>query len=99
MTDPDMAPQGRLNCILTEGKLRGFAPFGAKTPVLCFSESPPDHLAHLIADKGFAPWGIVTTRSKILARGGGAVAYLPRSVAEDFPAPIAIGWSQFKRTG
>lgn len=46
-----MTPVQRLDKVLTEGKLRGFAPFGAQTPVLCFSESPPDHLAHLIAER------------------------------------------------
>ncbi|MFF4653573.1 hypothetical protein [Streptomyces sp. NPDC001380] len=81
------APE-RLNRILAEERLLGFAPFGAPTPVICFSESPPDQMAHLIADRHFAPWGIVIDRTTILASGGGSVAYLPRRVADTFPEKL-----------
>ncbi|WP_158716625.1 hypothetical protein [Streptomyces sp. NRRL F-5630] len=80
-----MLPQQRLDSILASARVRAFAPFGAEQPAVCFSESPPEHLVHLIADRGFPPWGIVVSRSQVVATGGGAVAYLPDHVRDTFP--------------
>ncbi|MDX3841270.1 hypothetical protein [Streptomyces europaeiscabiei] len=90
----DMKPWERLDKILGNGELAGFPPFGAPgTPCSCFSESPPEHLAHLIADRGFAPWGIVLTRTAAVAMGGGAVAYVPDEVHARFVAAGLGHWA------
>ncbi|MET9396107.1 hypothetical protein [Kitasatospora sp. NPDC002965] len=83
-----MTSQQRLDSILGGARLRAFAPFGNERAAVCFSESPPDHMAHLIADLGFPPWGIVMTRSELVAGGGGAVAYLPDHVRDKFPSNL-----------
>ncbi|MGX4731443.1 hypothetical protein [Kitasatospora griseola] len=86
-----MSPQQRLDSILGSASLQAFAPFGAGgRPAVCFSESPESHLVHLIAVRGFAPWGIAVTRAQFVANGGGAVAYLPDRVVKDkdFPADM-----------
>lgn len=91
-----MSPQERLNAILGEGKFRVFAPFGAARPdepgasgmpCLCLSECSPDHMAHLVADRGFSPWGLVYRREDVHQHGGGAVAYLPEGAHD------ALRWS------
>ncbi|WP_103529055.1 hypothetical protein [Streptomyces sp. SM12] len=79
-----MAPEERLDSILASQRLWGFPPFGSDTSCLCFSESPPDHLAHLIVERGFAPWGVVITRSQMMSVGGGSVAYVPEEVYRKF---------------
>ncbi|MFD8354917.1 hypothetical protein ACFV1X_39115 [Streptomyces coelicoflavus] len=83
-----MSPQQRLDSILGSASVRAFAPFGVERPAVCFSESPPDHMVHLIADLGFPPWGIVVSRSDFVATGGGAVAYLPDHVRDEFPPDL-----------
>jgi hypothetical protein len=79
-----MRPSERLDVILSSRQLRGFPPFGGTRACVCFSESPPDHLAHLITWRGFSPWGIVITRKQMLDAGGGSVAYVPTGVRERF---------------
>jgi hypothetical protein len=83
-----LSPAERLDHILVDQVLRAFPPFGASRRSICFSESPPAHLAHLIADRGFPPWGIVVTRESILQHGGGAVAYLPEGIRNQFPEEL-----------
>ncbi|MFD8296619.1 hypothetical protein ACFV13_10400 [Streptomyces bauhiniae] len=92
-----MTPQERLNNILTEGQLRAFPPFGAVTPCVCFSESPPAHLSHLIGLGRFQPWGIVVSRYGVLDLGGGSVAYVPEAVHAQFREAGLEHWSV--RTG
>jgi hypothetical protein len=81
-----MAAQERLETILREEQFRAFAPFGAAdpgasgTPCVCFSESPPEHLDHLIQFGRFTPWALVTTRMVLNKLGGGSVAYVPPNV-------------------
>ncbi|MEV6738632.1 hypothetical protein AB0N14_17555 [Streptomyces sp. NPDC051104] len=93
------SPEARLEAILQERKFRAFAPFGAADPgesgmpCLCFSESPPEHLDHLIQWRRFDPWGVVTTRSMINRHGGGAVAYVPPDVHEDFKKADLGHWA------
>lgn len=92
-----MTPQERLDSILREEQFRVFPPFGARTACLCFSESPPDHLEHLIGIGRFSPWGIVTRRHQLIRRGGGAVAYVPDAVYQEFKAADLEHWAV--RTG
>ncbi|MFF0831612.1 hypothetical protein ACFYWF_01375 [Streptomyces sp. NPDC003344] len=87
-----MTPMKRLDAILRERQFRAFAPFGAAkegqgpngTARVCFSECPPEHFDHLILMRGFMPWAIVTTREHVNRLGGGAVAYVPPQVHEEF---------------
>lgn len=88
-----MSAQERLDSILREGQFRAFPPFGATTPCVCFSESPPDHLKYLIGTRRFSPWGIVTHRSTLLTFGGGSVAYVPDSVYAEFQQAGLGHWS------
>ncbi|MCZ0989126.1 hypothetical protein [Streptomyces diastatochromogenes] len=83
-----MTGQQRLERILHEERIRAFAPFGTTTACVCFSESPPNHLGHLIQTGRFSPWGIVTSRATLLKLEGGAVAYVPDA-----------GYARFKRCG
>lgn len=92
-----MSAQERLDSILREKQFRAYAPFGATTPCICFSESPPDHLKYLIGIGRFSPWGIVTHRSAILSAGGGSVAYVPDAVHAQFQETGLAHWSV--RTG
>ncbi|MGW0704182.1 hypothetical protein ACWD0A_33820 [Streptomyces sp. NPDC002867] len=92
-----MTPQERLDSILREEQFRVFAPFGARTACLCLSESPPNHLEHLIGIGRFSPWGIVTRRHHLIRRGGGAVAYVPDAVYQQFKAADLEHWAV--RTG
>jgi hypothetical protein len=95
-----MSPQQRLDSILNSASLRAFAPFGVDRPAVCFSESPPAHMVHLIADLGFPPWGIVVSRSQFVANGGGAVAYLPDHVVrEEIPSYLRHWVVPFKTDG
>ena len=72
-----LKPWERLDKILAANRLRGFPPFGAEDdqPVVCFSESPPEHLEHLLRDRGWQPWGVVVTRRWVYQQGGGPVWY------------------------
>ncbi|MFE3143362.1 hypothetical protein [Streptomyces scopuliridis] len=92
-----MTPQERLDAILGTRNLQGFRPFGTTQACICFSESPPNHLAHLIVDRGFSPWGFVTSRSAVLGQGGGSVAYVPDAVYSYFRAGGLEHWAV--RTG
>ncbi|MFZ3475776.1 hypothetical protein ACODT3_40410 [Streptomyces sp. 4.24] len=89
-----MLPHERLDSILGAGSIRGFPPFGvSQTRCVCFSESPPSHLAHLITERGFAPWGVVATRSQVIGVGGGSVAYVPSRVRSQFEAAGLGHWA------
>lgn len=71
-----MASSRRLDEILWEKQLRGFPPFGADRdqPMVCLSESPPDHLAWLL-QRGWQPWGLLFNRQDVYDAGGGPVWY------------------------
>ncbi|MER6918844.1 hypothetical protein [Streptomyces spiralis] len=92
-----MTASERLDSILRGEVLRSSQPYGAERACLCFSESPPDHLAHLIADRQFEPYGIVVTREGVLDAGGGAVAYVPEDTYSLFRAAGLEHWAV--RTG
>lgn len=69
-----MTAEARLHQILWQQQLSGFPPFGAASPMICFSESPPDHLGWLLR-RGWQPWGLVFTRQSLYQVGGGPVWY------------------------
>ncbi|MGY5138397.1 hypothetical protein ACWGJW_39495 [Streptomyces nigrescens] len=89
----NMSPWQRLDAILREGTLRAFPPFGTTRPCICLSESPFSHLIHLIVEGEFAPWGIVVTRDRLLAAGGGSVAYVPTLVRDAFARAGLEHWA------
>lgn len=70
-----MNAETRLHRILWQQQLRGFAPFGGSTPMICFSESPLDHLSWLLQRRGWQPWGLVLTRQSMYNVDGGPVWY------------------------
>ncbi|MGW1290550.1 hypothetical protein ACWD4N_44990 [Streptomyces sp. NPDC002586] len=92
-----MTAQQRLDGTLREERFLAFPPFGSSTACVCLSESPPDHLGHLIRTGRFSPWGVVTSRASLLSIGGGAVAYVPDDVHASFRAAGLEHWSV--RTG
>lgn len=92
-----MTAQARLDGILREERFLAFAPFGAAMSCVCFSESPPDHLGHLIRTGRFEPWGVVTSRASLLGIGGGSVAYVPDDVHASFSEAGLGHWAV--RTG
>lgn len=97
---PDIRPLSaseRLDSILYFELLRSSKPYGVERACVWFSESPPDHLAHLIVDRQFEPWGIVVTREAVLDAGGGAVAYVPDDIYTQFRAAGLGHWAV--RTG
>jgi hypothetical protein len=65
----------RLANILWEGGLRGSPPFGAANRMVCFSESPVEHLRWLLHDQAFPPWALLVTREWVYSCGGGPVWY------------------------
>lgn len=71
----EMTPEQRLSNILWEGGLRGSVPFGATNPMVCFSETPLDHLIWLLHDRAFPPWALLVTREWVYHAGGGPVWY------------------------
>lgn len=86
-----MNAETRLYTILWEQQLRGFAPFGASTPMVCFSESPLNHLSWLLR-RGWEPWGVVMTRQSLYDVGGGPVWYA-RSEQYDALAEPHRSWA------
>ena len=92
-----MTASQRLDSILVSETLRTFPPYSVARACACFSESPANHLSHLIADRQFEPWGIVVPREGLLAAGGGAVAYVPDEVYDEFRAAGLEHWAV--RTG
>jgi hypothetical protein len=73
----DLTPAQRLESILWDQQILGFAPFGRDIvqPMVCFSESPLSHLEWLLHGRGWPPWGIVLSRQLVYTAGGGPVWY------------------------
>lgn len=71
-----LTPAQRLDNILWEQQIWGFPPFGASSPMVCFSESPLDHLSWLINTKGWPTWGVILARQWVYAAGGGPAWYV-----------------------
>lgn len=93
-----MKPPERLDGILGSG-MSVFPPWGTSQPCICFSESPPKHLAYLINGRGFAPWGLVFRREAVLEAGGGAVAYVPKAVHSRLKQAGLEHWAVHTGTG
>jgi hypothetical protein len=70
-----MSAPDRLANILWEGMLRGSTPFGAANRMVCFSESPIEHLLWLLHDRAFPPWALLVRRQWVYDFGGGPVWY------------------------
>lgn len=68
-------PCQRLDNILWERQIRGFAPFGSDLPMVCLSESPLAHLQWLLSDRKWPPWGLLLWRQTVYNLGGGPVWY------------------------
>lgn len=72
-----MTAKERLGAIVRDGRMRTFAPYGGATMrCACFSEANPEHLSYLLGKRRYLPFGIVVTRSQVLEKGGGTVAYI-----------------------
>jgi hypothetical protein len=69
------SPAQRLDNILWEQSIRGFPPFGAESPMVCFSESPAKHLEWLINERHWPAWGVMVTREWVYQSGGGPAWY------------------------
>lgn len=70
-----ITPAQRLDNMLWQQCIWGFPPFGSASPMVCLSESPFGHLAWLINEKHWPPWGVVLMRQWVYAMGGGPVWY------------------------
>lgn len=70
-----ITPAQRLDNVLWQQRIWGFPPFGAASPMVCFSESPLDHLAWLINERHWPSWGVILTRQWVYAAGGGPAWY------------------------
>ncbi|MGW6445171.1 hypothetical protein [Lentzea sp. NPDC055074] len=83
----------RLDEILWHENLRGFPPFGAQAdqPMVCLSESPPEHLRWLL-NQGWAPWGVLFTRQSVYDIEGGSVWYA-RSAQHDELQRAQLPWA------
>jgi hypothetical protein len=51
------------------------SPFGASDPMVNFSECTREHMEWLIAQRGWAPWGILLRRQDVHDMGGDPVCY------------------------
>lgn len=89
-----MKPSQRLDNILWEQQLRGFPPFGADVdrPMICLSESPPDHLRWLVTDRQWPPWGLFFERQYVYEQDGGPV-WSVRSAQYDCLTPEQRAWA------
>jgi hypothetical protein len=72
-----LTAEQRLDSILWEQRIWGFPPFGRDVvqPMVCFSESPPNHLEWLLHGQGWPPWGVILLRQWVYTKGGGPVWY------------------------
>ncbi|MEV1295205.1 hypothetical protein [Pseudonocardia sp. NPDC049635] len=70
-----MTPQDRLTSILWDGAIRSTIPFGATQHAVSMSEASADHIAWLVKEQGFPPWGVMFGRQAVYDAGGGPVWY------------------------
>lgn len=94
----DLQPWQRLHNILWEGQIRGFAPFGSRSPMVCFSESPLEHLRWLLSHRQWPPWGLLLLRQTVYDLGGGPVWY-PRTEQFALLPEELRGWAVRFDTG
>jgi hypothetical protein len=90
----NLDPWERLDQILWEQRLLGFPPFGAAfdQPMICLSESPPNHLQWLLGTRGWKPWGLIFQRQYVYDVGGGPV-WSVRSPQFDTLSPDQKRWA------
>jgi hypothetical protein len=85
----------RLDYIIWEQRIRGFPPFGPEgvpiPPMVCFSESPADHLDWLLR-KNWPQWGVFVRREWVYAQGGGPVWYARPDQYNKF-TPEQFAWA------
>lgn len=93
-----LEPWQRLDRILWEGQIRGFAPFGSDRPMVCLSESPPEHLRWLLANHRWQPWGVFLRRQAVYDLGGGPAWYVRSKQLEALPTELR-GWAVRFETG
>jgi hypothetical protein len=60
--------------------------------MVCFSESPLDHLAWLINERHWPSWGVILTRQWVYAAGGGP-AWYARPEQYETLTPDQLAWS------
>jgi hypothetical protein len=70
-----MTAEQRLKGILSEGRIRGWPPFGGGPPMACFTESTQAGLDHMVGSLGYDTWGVVFRKETLLRAGGGPVWY------------------------
>ncbi|MDI5978241.1 hypothetical protein [Amycolatopsis magusensis] len=87
-----MTPRDRLANILWDEQLRRSVPFGATSPMICFSESPIEHLTWLLAERMFPAWALLFTRQWVYNFGGGPVWY-PREQQYYAMTPEQRNWA------
>lgn len=88
----DLHPWQRLHNILWKGQIRGFAPFGSDSPMVCLSESTPEHLCWLLSNCQWPPWGLLLRRQTAYDLGGGPVWYARTEQLTKLPAELR-GWA------
>jgi hypothetical protein len=94
-----MTPQQRLDAILTTQTLRAFVPFRANEPAVCLSESPGPTLFICSATGGCRPWGVLLRRADVIAAGGGAIAYPPEAVHQQWPTDMQVWGNPIRNDG
>jgi len=94
----DQEPKERLANILWEGQIRGFAPYGSDSPMVCLSESPLEHLRWLLLNRQWPPWGLLLWRQTVYGLGGGPVWYARTEQLDALPAELR-SWAVRFETG
>ncbi|WP_144300397.1 hypothetical protein [Stackebrandtia nassauensis] len=74
----DLTAEERLESILWEERVRGFATFSRLDGprMVCFSEAPLLHLNWFFQDKKWPQWGLIFSRQQVYDVGGGPVWHL-----------------------
>jgi hypothetical protein len=87
-----LTPPQRLCRLLWEQQIRGFRQFGTEPAMVCFSESPLDHMKWLIKERLWPPWGVLLQRQVVYDLGGGPVWYVRTEQRAKLPEEIR-GWA------
>lgn len=72
----ELDPRGRLASILEARTIVGSRPYGAPSPVVCFTESTPQGLEFLVSELRYAPWGIMFKKDSVWAKGSSLALYV-----------------------
>ena len=75
-SESELDPRGRLASILEARTIVGSRPYGAPTPVVCFTESTPQGLEFLVGELGYEPWGIMFKKDFVWAKGAAPALYV-----------------------